>query len=106
LRRAGRPVEALTKLEETARVRPEWNGAPLVSALREIIRRATRGGKRCGPDSGHMVVKEGSSDLDSSKIQKELRQRNAAWQFKLEGYLLGRELDDSPSASDAAIEAR
>jgi tetratricopeptide (TPR) repeat protein len=106
LRRAGRAEDSLARLQEAARVNPDWNGAPLVSALRCLIGRAPRAAKGRGSDSRHAVVKERLSDLDSSTLQKELEQRNAPLQFKLEGELLGRELDEGRAAGDPAVGAR
>ncbi len=93
LRRSGRLDEALAKLEEAVRINPEWNGAPLIAAVRELTDRAVSTRKRDEPRFRRMQVDPSSSKMNSSKLQEEIRKTKAAWQYQVEAVLLGRELD-------------
>ncbi len=93
LRRAGRFNEAVSRLDQAARVEPSWTGTPLIAALRLLTERALATHQGNDPHSGPVISKNRVSDLDSNKLRKEIRRTNGAWQYQVEALLLGRELD-------------
>ncbi len=104
LRGAGRLDEAVAKLDLAARVDPGWPGTPLIAAVRELTERARLVPPGNAPTSARAMIKPSKSDLDSGKLQNEIRKTNAAWQYELEALLLGRELDASRASSNNGSE--
>ncbi len=105
LRRAGRLDEAVTSLDQAARIKPDWSGTPLIAALRDLSRRARQLQSGRPPDSAPTIGTKNASDIDASTLENEIRKTHAAWQFQLEARLLGRELDASHAQKSPATKA-
>ena len=106
LRRAGRLDEAVTRLDQAARATPDWAGTPLIAAARELTERARLLQAGHATNSDPTTGNKHASDMDSSKLQDEIRKTNAAWQFQLEASLLGRELDATSEKKGPPMKAR
>ena len=114
--RAGRPCQAARRLVDLyprgraapsragwTRRRPSstWRPAstrtgpahPSIAALRELTERARLVEARREPNSAPAPKKPKLSAIDSSELQKAIRKTRAAWQYEVEAWLLGRELD-------------
>ena len=105
LRRAGRVDEAVTWLDQASGINPDWPPAPLVAAVRELCERASVPQAGRAPNPGATTVNSRTSHFDGKKLQSEIRKTNAAWQFQIEAWLLGRELDAISAGKRRAVKA-
>ena len=105
LRRAGRADEAVTWLDQASGINPGWPAAPLVAAMRELCKRERVPPAGRAPNSGTTTVNRQTSHLDAKKLQSEIQKTNAAWQFQIEAWLLGRELDAISAGKRRAVKA-
>ena len=104
LRRAGRLDDAMARLEMAARVDPGWTGTPLITAQRELTRRAMT--SRRGRQAQHHpeAIAQRAPGPNETKLLNAIRKSNGAWQYQVEATLLGRELDQdwTNATGDAA----